>query len=840
MKKTPSCLCKFLVIGIFTGWLALLTPGAEIFADWNIQTLEGGNQTYTGKLSSLALDSNDRVHIAYTKMDQSIGEYSLKYITNQNDTADTWDSLVVDIRASYNAIAVDDSDQIHISYYSLVNANLRYAYSSVWPTWITGLVDQSGNVGLDTDIAVDADYGIHISYFDETNDALRYAYKPVVGSWAVETVQDLICATPTDPTCRVGEHTSIGVDTDGNPHIIFYSNTYGYLKHATTSGGPWTIETVSTLWSEGQTSLVMDGDVLHVSFYDFANGNLMYATNGSGAWTVETVHDNGMDVGKYASIGLDSSGNVHISYHDVTGERSPVSDYDVTAGGLEYATNASGFWMNQTITNDPASGEGTSLAIGSDDQVHIAYYSRLGNTLEYALYNPDAPYLQSTVPYDGANGINLNRAVLAAFSEAMTPATLNSNTFYLQDEQSNSVSGAVSYDATSHIVVFKPSANLSPNTTYTATILNDVTDAGGTPMARDVSFTFTTGTSIDYAPPSVMDIFPASGATNVPPNRSVMVLFSEEIDPTTLTGSSFLVNGPSLAGGGYGDPVSGTIAYDAGNRIAIFTPNEFLTQGQNYQVTLTTAIRDLRGAGMGANYQAIFTTGTTNDTTGPAIQLVSPGGNATGVVKGATVSIQFNEPINPLTLTYNNYAVSESTARDISYNWYTRTASLRFSEDFTSSKRYAATATAGIEDACGNALAPGKQWFFRTTPGVRSTWPYDGDSNIVTHITRPLEATFWGDMDPATITTSSFYMSRNGISIPGTVTYDVATRTANLQLPANLTLYPGSTYTLTVTSAVQDTYGANMEEDYVWTFTTYGTSSGSSGGGCFISTIRTD
>ncbi len=780
----------------------------------------------------MSLDAANRAHIAYTRLDTSTGYVSLRYITNQAGAADSWDSLAIDAPSGmstggFNSIFVDPSNHVHVGYYHIGGGDLKYADSSAWPTWNSVSVDTSGNVGRDTDIVADASGGIHISYYDVGNQALKYAYKPAGGSWSTETVFDFSCTNPNDPSCRVGQYTSIGIDTVGNPHIVYYENAYGYLKHAVKSSGTWSSETVSTIWAEHETSLAMDGDDLHVSFYSVGDGNLMYATNAGGSWVVETAHNSSFDLGTYSSIGLDADGNAHIAY------------YDETEQDLEYTTNASGFWMNRTIDDINIVGSEKELVVGGSDQVHIGYYSPTGNSLKYAVFDPDAPFINATVPEDRTQTAPPNRALLAAFSEAIDPSTVTNASFYLLDEQNNSVSGTVVYDAASRIAAFYPDAGLTPDTTYSATVTKDATDSGGKPMARDVSFSFTTASSADTDQPYVESSIPANGAGSIAINSAVMVLFSEEIDPTTLTASSFLLHGEDVSGGGgYNDAVSGTIAYDAGNRIALFSPDTPLSENRNYQVSLTSAIDDLCGTNMTSDHSFIFTTGNSTDTTAVSVTSVTPIEGAVGVMKDAVVTIQFSEPVNPLTLVSDNFSVSESAARSIVYNWYNYTATLTVDTTLVSSKLYTATAIAGIEDLAGNGLNPGKQWTFIATPGVRSTWPIHRASNVDPDLDRDIEATFYGDMDGSTIDTGSFVLSRNGTHVPGTtVTYDIATRTAGLRIPDTLTLYSGATYTVTLTTAVQDQHGVSLEQDYTWEFTTFGSPSSGGSGGCFLSDL---
>jgi len=75
-------------------------------------------------------------------------------------------------------------------------------------TWYIETVDGTGIVGLHTSIALDSSNNPHISYHDDTNKDLKYAHYD--GSWNIETV---------DSAGYVGPLTSIALDSSNNPHI---------------------------------------------------------------------------------------------------------------------------------------------------------------------------------------------------------------------------------------------------------------------------------------------------------------------------------------------------------------------------------------------------------------------------------------------------------------------------------------------------------------------------------------------------------------------------------------------------------------------------------------------
>jgi hypothetical protein len=98
-----------------------------------------------------------------------------------------------------------------------------------------------------------------------------------------------------------------------------------------------------------------------------------------------------------------------------------------------------------------------------------------------------APTVVNVTPPANSAGVCLNAAVIANFSTAMNPATLNTNTFTL-----SGATGTVSLDSTGKIATFTPSALLTVSTVYTATITTGAQSSTGTPLAANYIWNFTT------------------------------------------------------------------------------------------------------------------------------------------------------------------------------------------------------------------------------------------------------------------------------------------------------------------------------------------------------------
>ncbi|MGM0392343.1 MAG: InlB B-repeat-containing protein [Bacteroidota bacterium] len=98
------------------------------------------------------------------------------------------------------------------------------------------------------------------------------------------------------------------------------------------------------------------------------------------------------------------------------------------------------------------------------------------------------PIVLSTVPEDGDINVPLDQVITATFNEGVDPATINEQTFTV--DGSSSVAGTVTYSGTT--ASFTPSADLEPNTTYTAIVTTSIKDFLGNALQQNYVWTFTT------------------------------------------------------------------------------------------------------------------------------------------------------------------------------------------------------------------------------------------------------------------------------------------------------------------------------------------------------------
>ncbi len=209
------------------------------------------------------------------------------------------------------------------------------------------------------------------------------------------------------------------------------------------------------------------------------------------------------------------------------------------------------------------------------------------------------PIVDSTNPADNATEVVLNSTVNATFSEAMDPLTLNVTSFTLEQNES-SVTGVVSYSGTT--ATFTPSVELIAETVYTATITTEAESMTGNALLENKVWSFTSGIESDLELPTVTQSNPLNDASNVSRNVVLTATFSEAMDATTISSSSFMLKKGSSV-------VSGTVEYSG--LTATFTPSTSLLALTDYTATITKDVKDLAGNALAADMVWDFTTGGT-------------------------------------------------------------------------------------------------------------------------------------------------------------------------------------------------------------------------------------
>jgi len=277
--------------------------------------------------------------------------------------------------------------------------------------------------------------------------------------------------------------------------------------------------------------------------------------------------------------------------------------------------------------------------------------------------NPGAPLTPPTVtfvtPPDGTVGVcpNANPVVITAvFSKAMNPATINASTFTVSGPGGTGVVGAVTYVVSTNTATFTPSAALSANTTFTATIHTAANDMFGNHLAADFVWTFTTSAVCVPVPPPGQGSACGFGILGATPVVS-------STGPTAITGGDVGI-WPAASITGF-PPGTATGAFHVGDAVA-----------QQAQSDLTVAYNNAAGAAGGAAltadiggqtlsagvYKATTTLGITGDLT------LTGNANAVWIFQVGT-ALTTAAGTNPITLLPNSRVILIGGAQAKNVTW---------------------------------------------------------------------------------------------------------------------------------------------------------------------------
>jgi len=251
----------------------------------------------------------------------------------------------------------------------------------------------------------------HVFYYDSTDYTLRHAYYN--GQfWAFETL-DGNGGPNGRISADVGQYTSV-ILYNGRPHVFYFDNTNGNLRHGYYNGSTWVFETLDGnggpngrtdskvgLW----TSVVLYDGRPHV-FYndnDLARLDLRHGYWNGQSWVFETLdgHQNGPHGQQIGNAGFD---NAALLYNG----RPHVFSYSGTGSNLRHGYWNGQFWVFETLDGAGGANGRISAALGRDNAAvlsggrpHVFYYDITNKNLRHAYYTGTAWGFETL---DGAGG----------------------------------------------------------------------------------------------------------------------------------------------------------------------------------------------------------------------------------------------------------------------------------------------------------------------------------------------------------------------------------------------------------------------------------------------------
>jgi len=210
--------------------------------------------------------------------------------------------------------------------------------------------------------------------------------------------------------------------------------------------------------------------------------------------------------------------------------------------------------------------------------------------------------------------------------------------------------------------------------------------------------------------PTVESTSPVNAATNFAVDGTITVTFSEEIDPLTISETTvYLVAG----GGGASDVATTAVDLDAETgTIATLTLAGDLTGETVYKIRVETDVASLATGHRLAEQYTQATGFTTEDVTAPTVEGATPPDEATDVAVDATLTVQFDEPIDPATAIAANIKLvaagggaADVATSSVALDEGGTVATLTMASNLTAATVYKFRVTTSVTDLAGNALA---------------------------------------------------------------------------------------------------------------------------------------
>ena len=399
--------------------------------NWLSQSVATSEDWDHGVVSSLALDANNRPHIAYGGVGFPNGPRLLNYL---HWSGTSWLTQTVTNDGNLPSIAVDAAGNAHIAFLdSDINPLVKYAHwnGAAWqlenvltcacsrgPSLALNTLDRpriaidnlyaqwngtawlSETLQLDaspveSSLALDGAGNPHISYADSDYNDLHHV------SWAPDWQTRPVAASATDAR--------LALDLRGRPFVSYNAPSANLLLANWTSGGAWQYRSVAPDAPYASLELQYDANRQPLPILSYQNDHLQNQEvarwNGT-AFVTQTV-DSHTYSGYYSSLALN-------------GPNPTISYFDFGNGGVTYASFNISNWIVRPDTAQPANaaGERRSLSLGVAPlccKSYIGYYHAISHTLRLATW--DGTYWTDFV-VDGSNGDNVGQYASLAVDRA--------------------------------------------------------------------------------------------------------------------------------------------------------------------------------------------------------------------------------------------------------------------------------------------------------------------------------------------------------------------------------------------------------------------------------------
>ncbi len=312
----------------------------------------------------------------------------------------------------------------------------------------------------------------------------------------------------------------------------------------------------------------------------------------------------------------------------------------------------------------------------------------------------------SATPAEGAEGVAADARIVVTFNRPVVAlvSTADLAALPVPVEIVPAVEGTGEWLNTS-IYQFTPSEALQGGTDYTVTVKGGLETVTGAVLETDYVWQFRT------LAPQILNIVPRPNEQGVLLDRSVVVTFSQPMDPASTEEAFTLL--------AYGQRVPGAFSWSDDDTTLTFTPDGLLNIDTVYALNIGPEARSKSGtATLDGGQSTTFST-----VPYPGIASTYPANGERSVRPGRGARIEFRSPMNTETFAGKVRITPETTWQPVV--WENRTLSLEFAA--LPNTTYSITLLAGAEDIYGNAIRADHT--FTYTTGDIATWAYPITTN---------------------------------------------------------------------------------------------------------------
>ena len=277
--------------------------------------------------------------------------------------------------SSHQKIATDSNGHIHVVWQDNSPGNNEIYYkrsSNGGITWSLKRLTMTSGSSIHPAVAVDASDNIHVSWVDQTTGNYEIYYKRSMNAGATWGGTKRI-------TWNSGHSVEPAIATkSNNVHLVWHDNPTGnyeiYYKRSTNAGGTWG-GTKRITWNAGDSSYSSiagdSGSNIHVVWEDNTPGNMeIYykkSTNGGVNWGKFKRLAWSSGASTSPKITVDSSDGISLVWSDDTPGNKEIYYRRSTSGGVTWSST-------KRLTWNSGASAGPAITVDSSNGIYIVWY----------------------------------------------------------------------------------------------------------------------------------------------------------------------------------------------------------------------------------------------------------------------------------------------------------------------------------------------------------------------------------------------------------------------------------------------------------------------------------